>query len=924
MTNVKVDSGKSVDKGKDWPQILTVLIACISALPCGFFIAWPSPYIVKITQDKINYNITEEQASYFTVMNNIGMAVFSPFFTIFSITDMIGRKRTLMLYTIPQSIAWILIAFSTNLYVLYFARFLAGLGAATFFASLPVYIGEITTPEVRGVWGNSLICMLFLGQFLMNVIGVYFTVQQASFICLTVPVIFLMLFSFMPESPYFYAMKGRDDETKKSLQRLRGIDNVEEEFLAVKSAVERQMSETGTWRDLVRNKSNRRALMAAVFLRISQTTTGFYVFASYTQYIFEKSGSNVSSEMSSIIYTGLSFILFTAASCFSDKFEAIYFFIDENHPELILESIQWIPLAGMLLFITCSSFGVAIVPTLMLGELFSASIKAKGMAVVTTLFGLSVFFNNYIFYLINTYTGLAGPFLLFGCCSILSVIVTNSVVPETKGKSLEEIQQILMGTKNARYAFKWKAVNFACSWNEWLIDRGKMTNVKVDSGKSVDKAKDWPQILAVLIACISALPCGFFVAWPSPYIVKITQDKINYNITEDQASYFTIMNNIGITVFSPFFTIFSITDMIGRKRTLMLYTIPQSIAWILIAFSTNLYVLYFARFLVGLGDATFFASLPVYIGEITTPEVRGVWGNSLICMVFLGQFLMNVIGVYFTVQQASFICLTVPVIFLVLFSFMPESPYFYAMKGRDDETKKALQRLRGIDNVEEEFLAVKSAVERQMSETGTWRDLVMNKSNKRALKAALFLRISQITTGFYVFASYTQYIFEKSGGNVSSEMSSIIYTGLSFVLFTAASCFSDKFEAIYFFIDQNHPEMILESIQWIPLAGMLLFIMCSSFGVAILPTLMLGELFSASIKAKGIAVVTTLFGLFAFFINYIFYLINAYTGLAGPFLLFGCCSIMSVIVTNFVVPETKGKSLEEIQQILMGTKNARL
>ncbi|XP_023027994.2 facilitated trehalose transporter Tret1 isoform X1 [Leptinotarsa decemlineata] len=456
-----------------------------------------------------------------------------------------------------------------------------------------------------------------------------------------------------------------------------------------------------------------------------------------------------------------------------------------------------------------------------------------------------------------------------------------------------------------------------------------------------EESKDWPQIMAVLIACLSTLSSGLFIAWPSPFIVKITQDKDNYAISEYQASYFTIWINVGITVFSPFFTIFSIPDIIGRKRTLLLSAFPHVSAWLMKAFSGNVYVLNLARFIAGLGDAIIFASLPAYIGETTTPKVRGVWGNSLICSLFLGQFLMNVIGAYCSVQHTSFICLTVPVIFLVSFLKMPESPYFYLMKGREGEAKSALQRLRGTNAVDGELMKLKVALARQMSENGTWKDLIMIRSNRRALAAAVFLRVSQVTAGFYVFASYTQFIFEKSGGNVSSEVSSIIYIGLSFVLFSVGAYFSDKFgrqksymislslssavlflEAVYFYIDAKHSELNMESIKWFPLAGMLVYIIFSSFGVGIIPTLMLGELFSASVKSKGVGVVTTLFGLFLFVGNYIFYLINSYTGLYGPFLLFGCCTVISAIVTNFIVPETKGKSLEEIQQILKGKKAA--
>ncbi|XP_023028023.2 trehalose transporter 1-like protein isoform X3 [Leptinotarsa decemlineata] len=314
-----------------------------------------------------------------------------------------------------------------------------------------------------------------------------------------------------------------------------------------------------------------------------------------------------------------------------------------------------------------------------------------------------------------------------------------------------------------------------------------------DQDKLRKAEKNWPQIVAVLVACLSSLTSGLFLAWPSPFILKITQDKENYAISEDQASYFTIFNVVGLIVFPPFLTIFNIPDVIGRKPTIMLTAIPHMISWILIAFCTDLYLLYLARFTSGLGDALVFASLPVYIGEITTPKVRGIWGNGLICSIFLGQFLMNAIGSYCNVQETSFICLTVPVILVVALTFIPESPYFYVMTGKDERAEKSLQKLRGIDDIEKELLQLKAAVERQMSETGTWKDLVMVRSNRRALVALVFLRFSQVTSGIFVFASYMQFIFEKAGGEIEPGVSSMIYMGLTFIIYSGGTYVCDKF-----------------------------------------------------------------------------------------------------------------------------------
>lgn len=422
-------------------------------------------------------------------------------------------------------------------------------------------------------------------------------------------------------------------------------------------------------------------------------------------------------------------------------------------------------------------------------------------------------------------------------------------------------------------------------------------------------------------------------AWPSPFILKITKDKENYNISEHQASYFTVINTIGL-VTSLQFTLL-LPDRFGRKPTLMLTALPFSLCWILKLFFTDLYMLYFARFLSGIGEGLLYASLPLYIGEVATPEVRGTWGNALVITRFLGQFLMNIIGTFCNVKETSLLCLIVPVVFLVSFYFMPESPYFYIMKDKDKEARDSLRIFLCKEDVEEEYSKLKADVKRQMSESGSFKDLFLIKSNRRALYAGCFLRVSQTFSGIMVFVTYTQFLFTESGGDISPSTASMLYTGLACVLYIVAASFSDGLgrkksylvsliltaitlimEAVFFYLDQWVDEVDMTNYKWVPIAGMLIFLIFASFGVGIIPTLMLSELYSASIKAKAISAVMSFYSVTHIVSSLLFYHLTTISGLCGPFLLFGLCNICSALLSQYLIPETKGKTLEDIQQIL--------
>ncbi|EFA06748.1 facilitated trehalose transporter Tret1-2 homolog [Tribolium castaneum] len=453
-----------------------------------------------------------------------------------------------------------------------------------------------------------------------------------------------------------------------------------------------------------------------------------------------------------------------------------------------------------------------------------------------------------------------------------------------------------------------------------------------------EKGGDWYQILAIFLSCISAFNAGMLFSWSSPSIPKISEDKVNYDISLDEASYFTVLPPMG--AICSCFVFSKLTDMIGRKHTLILIAIPQIVSLVLISVAKSVYVFYIARFLAGVADACLFASLPIYVAEITTPKVRGTWGNFMTFLIYIGQLTINIVGSYTSVVMTAYICLIFPVFFLCTFIFMPETPYYYLIKNRTEDARLSLRKLRRKQDVEEELNKLKADVARQMSESATWRDVFTIVSNRKAVYAGVFLRASQQLGGISSFAVYTQYIFLKSGGDVSASTSSIIFMGLCAALNMCAGFTLDRIgrrrsyflslllcgsvllcEAVYFILEQFYGDKVdVQVVNWIPLVGMILYVIFYSFGLGIVPTLMLGELFSASIKGKGLFVLNIVFALLVSGATKLFHILDTSFGLFAPFLFFSVSCFLSAILALYFVPETKGKTLEEIQQSLKGRK----
>ncbi|KAG5887951.1 hypothetical protein JTB14_037344 [Gonioctena quinquepunctata] len=394
-------------------------------------------------------------------------------------------------------------------------------------------------------------------------------------------------------------------------------------------------------------------------------------------------------------------------------------------------------------------------------------------------------------------------------------------------------------------------------------------------------------------------------------------------------------------IFGPIFS--KLSDVYGRKPLLLLTTFVDLTIWTLKASGRSIYVFYIARFLVGVTDALMFAALPAYLGEVSSPKIRGTWGNSMSIFFLLGQLLVNAVGGYFPVRETSFIFAPLPILFFILFSFMPESPYFYLKKGRLDKAKESLRTLKRKTDVTLDFLCLKADVERQMSEEGSWKEMFMIDSNRRAVTAAVFLRTSHAFSGGMAFIVFAQYIFDKSVGTFTTEVSSMIFIGVQLIS-SVLTCFVVELigrrkayisslvpccivlfiEGIYYFINQTRPDINISFFHWVPIAGMLLFSVFSSYGMGILPTLMIGELFSTSFRAKAMTVTVIAAAVTSFITNAIFYALSSGFGIYAPFLFFACCDVVSACLYYFILPETQGKTLEAVQQSMKRKKGTDL
>ncbi|XP_023025051.2 facilitated trehalose transporter Tret1-like [Leptinotarsa decemlineata] len=288
-----------------------------------------------------------------------------------------------------------------------------------------------------------------------------------------------------------------------------------------------------------------------------------------------------------------------------------------------------------------------------------------------------------------------------------------------------------------------------------------------EEGKTLLRRNYYYQKLAIIIGALAWFSSGLLTSWASPFMMKISQDKENYKISEEDCLNFSIVPPIAMMITCPLFS--KLCDIIGRKPVFLLSAIPQLQAWLIKAIAKDLHHFYIARTLVGIGDGILLACTPMYIGEIASPNIRGTWGIAPVLCLYVGELMITILGSYLSIEITSFVCAPLPILFVLSFSFMPESPYYLVIAGREEAAKASLRKFTGKQDIEEDYLEIKGSISRQMSEESTWKALFVINSSRRALAAGVFLRVSQMLGGATVFINYTQYIFLKSGGNVSQR-----------------------------------------------------------------------------------------------------------------------------------------------------------
>ncbi|CAG9769809.1 unnamed protein product [Ceutorhynchus assimilis] len=449
-----------------WVQIAATFLGTLMAISNGMAYGWSAPMVPYLLSNQTHIPITRAEGERLETMLFIGAAAGLP--TTVFVVNYFGRKGSMLLSSAVGCIYWTMILTTDKLWVIYIARFLSGMAGNMCFIGAPMYIAEIADHRIRGFLSASIYIMLLLGILTVYAAGALLPFYAVPTIGIVITSCEVILFPIMPESPYFYIYNNKDEKAMTSLRRLRPkTANIEKELAEIKMAVERQKTEKGRPQDLLLIRSNRYALLIMLLLNSMEHLVGISVIMMNVHVILEEAGTvYMKSSTAAILFAvimllgalcgsviidkfGRKFLLITSGSLtgISLLITTIYFHLKNTGHDVLF--VSWIPIVCVMFYAATFKLGLGIVPIVMTAEIFPTTIKAIGMTIADLFYVLAAIASLEMYSALFDNFGIHAAFYLFTVCSFGTVLLVFLFIPETKGKTLEEIQLMLKGRRKS-------------------------------------------------------------------------------------------------------------------------------------------------------------------------------------------------------------------------------------------------------------------------------------------------------------------------------------------------------------------------------------------------------------------------------------------------------------------------------------------
>ena len=382
-----------------------------------------------------------------------------------------------------------------------------------------------------------------------------------------------------------------------------------------------------------------------------------------------------------------------------------------------------------------------------------------------------------------------------------------------------------------------------------------------------------------------------------------------------------------------------LSDRFGRRPIVLLAATIFAVGAIAAALTPSIGLLIVARFILGLGVGLASLIVPLYIAEIAPPDTRGALVSLNQLMITIGILLSYIVGVAFTPIQGwrwMFAVAVIPALILGIgMFFLPESPRWLVKNGKLAKARAVLSRSRVEAEVETEMQQMEELerLERQQAQVG-YKELLapwIRPALIIGIGLAVFQQITGINTVIYYAPTILEIVGFSAGGAIAATALGVGVVNVGFTIL-AVRIIDRAGRRLLLLIGLVGMTVSLALLGLVfslnstsgaagLLATICLALYIASFAISLGPVfwLMISEIYPLNIRGSAMSVAALCNWGSNFLVALTFPVLLAALGGAGAFWLFAVLGIVAWFFVWFLVPETKGRTLEEIEADMRGT-----
>ncbi|KAF5269612.1 hypothetical protein FQR65_LT05951 [Abscondita terminalis] len=845
-----------------------LVTTCLGSITFGAYLSWTSPVLPQLQNQNstMPFTLTVEEGSWVGSMLAVGILCSS--IPSGYLADRFGLKRCIIGLIIPNAIFTLMVYFSKDVYSLFIGRF----------------ISDISEVSLRGSLGSFFSVLINLGIIFVTVCGAYVNYITLTIIIGTSFVMLGITLIYFPESPTYLIKVGRKEQAIVALKYYRSDDyDVAPDIDIICKNVQDQIQQDKVnIKKVFTTKSVVRGVIACVGLTIFQQLSAIDAIIFYTVQIFHEAETDFDSYTSAIIFSvvqllsnvvmiflmnkaGRRIFLYLSVVVCGLSLATLGMYFHLKSYKIYFIGISYIPIISLIVYGVGFTIGIGPLTWLITGELLPPKIKRVTSGITLSANCISLFVVTKTFPIIMQDINQYFPFYFYAFCMALCLIFVRFCVPETK-------------------------------------------------------------------ACLGSITYGAYLSWTSPILPQLQNQNstMPFTLTVEEGSWVGSMLAVGILCSS--IPSGYLADRFGLKRCIIALIVPNAIFTLIVYFSKDVYSLCIGRFMSGTAAGGSLVIGPMYIADISEVSLRGSLGCFFSVLIYVGIIFVTVCGAYVNYITLTIILGTCFVMLGIALMYFPESPTYLIKVGRKEQAILALKYYRSDDyDVTPDIDVICTNVQEQRRQDKVnIKNVFTTKSVVRSVIVCVGLTIFQQFTAIDAIVFYTVQIFHEAETDLDSYTSAIIFSVVqllssvvmvflmnragrrTFLYLSVVVCgLSLATLGVYFQIKSYNIYFI--GISYIPLISLLVYGVGFTIGIGPLVWLINGELLPPKIKGVTSGITLSANCISLFIVTKTFPIMMQDINQYFPFYFYALCMALCLIFVQFCVPETKGKTLDQIQ-----------